>query len=55
MEALEDAGLLSKDKLLAGDIPVAALDPTEGGDFAPDEDGDLSPEELKCRQGPMAT
>jgi len=37
MEALEDAGLLSKDKLLAGTIPVLAADENE--DIAGDEGG----------------
>lgn len=35
VEALDDAGLLSKDKLLAGDIPVLAADE----DIADDEAG----------------
>lgn len=36
MEALEDAGLLSKDKLLSGDIPVASAsgdDDDQSDDF----------------------
>lgn len=37
LEALEDAGLLSKEKLLADDIPVAAVDPAEF-DGAADDD-----------------
>ncbi|HEY5797217.1 MAG TPA: SMC-Scp complex subunit ScpB [Bosea sp. (in: a-proteobacteria)] len=37
MEALEDAGLLSKDRLLAGDIPLAGLGETDANDH--DEDG----------------
>ncbi|EHK53328.1 hypothetical protein MAXJ12_30862, partial [Mesorhizobium alhagi CCNWXJ12-2] len=31
-EALEDAGLLSKEKLLAGDLPGALEDPAGGED-----------------------
>lgn len=34
MAALEDAGLLSKDKLLAGDIPVLAADENIADDEA---------------------
>ncbi|MFD1644059.1 hypothetical protein, partial [Halohasta litorea] len=38
MEALEDAGLLSKDRLLAGDIPLGLM----GGEE--DEEADLDEE-----------
>jgi hypothetical protein len=38
MEMLEDAGLLSKDKLLAGEFPVLPAD--EAGDTEPDLDDD---------------
>ncbi|PRD43728.1 segregation and condensation protein B [Phyllobacterium phragmitis] len=36
MEALEDAGLLSKEKLLAGGIPVAGADPGTDNNVSPD-------------------
>ncbi|GLK82726.1 SMC-Scp complex subunit ScpB [Ancylobacter defluvii] len=39
MEALEDAGLLSKDSLLAGDIPLGLMG-GDGGDEDPDEEVD---------------
>ncbi|MEZ0213169.1 MAG: SMC-Scp complex subunit ScpB [Xanthobacteraceae bacterium] len=42
MEALEDAGLLSKDRLLAGDFPIAR---TNEDDFVDDGALDLPPEE----------
>lgn len=37
MEALEDGGLLSKNKMLAGDIPV--LESEHGADVGLDDDG----------------
>ncbi|MGA0565540.1 SMC-Scp complex subunit ScpB [Ancylobacter sp. VNQ12] len=37
MEALEDAGLLSKDRLLAGDIPLGLM-AEDGGDEDPEDD-----------------
>ncbi len=42
MEALEDAGLLSKDKLLAGEFPVLPADETSGSepDLGDDDDMD---------------
>ena len=43
MEAFEDAGLLLKASLLAGDIPIAAADPDEPDAPVDDEDGDMSP------------
>lgn len=41
MEALENAGLLSKDRLLAGDIPVAGLSGEEADSDAADAETDL--------------
>lgn len=44
MEALEDSGLLSKERPLAGEIPMAGLDFAEAEALADDEDNDISPE-----------
>ncbi|TAI59787.1 segregation and condensation protein B, partial [Bradyrhizobium sp. Leo170] len=33
MDALEDAGLLSKDKLLAGELPVLSSEEADEADF----------------------
>ena len=46
MEALEDAGLLSKERLLAGDIPVAGH-PGEIKALADDEDSDIASENFE--------
>lgn len=46
MEMLEDAGLLSKDKLLAGEFPMAAdLAGGDGETFAPESAGSESPDD----------
>lgn len=45
MEALEDAGLLGKDKLLAGEIPIVGLDPVEFDGAIDDEERDGSAEQ----------
>lgn len=41
MEALEDAGLLSKDRLLAGDIPIGAVAPMSESPLPDLGDGEL--------------
>jgi len=54
-EKLEDAGLLSKERLLTGDIPLAGLgesDADDGsGDGADDESDDVVPKHAKLTDG----
>ena len=57
-EKLEDAGLLSKERLLTGDIPLAGLgesDADDGsGDGADDESDDAVPKHAKLADGAAA-